>query len=109
MFVYLFVCVYVCSRPISSGTAVSSILGQLRFKAKKIPDPGSGFSENPENPILAGNYRIFLQKYSNFHVENSRNNSANPVTYYLLRRKGRATLKSVEGAQPPPPDSGFSR
>ena len=27
-----------------------------------------------------------------------------PVTYYLLRRKGRATSKNVEGAQPPPPD-----
>ena len=24
----------------------------------------------------------------------------NPVTYYPLRRKGRATYKSVEGAQP---------
>ena len=23
-----------------------------------------------------------------------------PVTYYLLRRKGRATSKNVEGAQP---------
>ena len=32
-----------------------------------------------------------------------------PVTYYLPRRKGRATSKNVEGAQPPPPDSGFSR
>ena len=27
---------------------VSSVLGQLRFQAKKIPDPGSGFSGNPE-------------------------------------------------------------
>ena len=32
----------------------------------------------------------------------------NPVTYYLLRRKGSATSKSVEGAQPSPSDSGFS-
>ena len=42
---------------------------------KKNPDPGSGFSENPENPILEGNHKIFLQKTSNFHVK-SRNNGA---------------------------------
>ena len=44
------------------------VLGQ------KIPDPGSGFSENPEKTILAGNYKIFLQKSSNFYVKNRRNN-----------------------------------
>ena len=31
------------------------------FRLKKIPDPGSGFSENTEKPILAGNrIRNFL-------------------------------------------------
>ena len=81
---------------------------------KNIPDLWSGFSENLEKPISRqNNQKICLEKYSNFHVENRRKMIAlkfkDPVTYYLLRRKGRATSKNVEGAKPPPPDSGFRR
>ena len=54
---------------------VSSVLVTVWFQAKQIPDPGSGFSENSEKPILAGNYKIFLQKSSNFHMKNRGKNS----------------------------------
>ena len=46
------------------------------FRPKRNPDSESGFSENPQKSILAGNYKTFLQKSSNFHVEDRRNNSA---------------------------------
>ena len=52
------------------------------------------------------NLRIFMWKIAEIIVLSD---FTNPVTYYLLRRKGRATSKSVEGAQPPPPNSGFNR
>jgi len=84
-----------------------------------IKNSGSGVrflrkSGKTEKPISRqNNQKICLEKYSNFHVENRRKMIAlkfkDPVTYYLLRRKGRATSKNVEGAQPPLPDSGFSR
>jgi len=45
--------------------------------SQKFPDPWSGFSENPEKLILAENYKIFLQKSSNFHVKNRRINNDN--------------------------------
>ena len=52
-------------------------LTQICFNTNKILDPGSGFSENPEKPISRqNNHKISFQKYSNFHVENRRNDSA---------------------------------
>ena len=47
---------------------------------KKNPDPGSSFSGNPEKPILAGNYKIFLQKSSNFQLKNRRDNILSDFT-----------------------------
>ena len=71
--------------PISSGTAgpiwLNFLLLALSWSRDgfrpKNPDPGSGFSVNPEKPILVGNYKIFLQKSLNFHVKNRQNNSDN--------------------------------
>ena len=56
--------------------------------------------------IFGKNLRIFIWKITEMIALSD---FKNPVTYYLLRRKGRATSKNVEGAQPPPPNSGFSR
>ena len=76
----LYVCLYVCVPLNNSGTAepiwinfflLAPSWSRDGFRLKKI-----GFSENPENPILAGNFKTFLQKYSNFHVKNLRNNNA---------------------------------
>ena len=52
---------------------------------KKNADLGSGFSENPEKTILAGNYKIFLQKSSNIHVKNRWNDSDNNDKWATLQ------------------------
>ena len=66
---------YVCLKLNNSGTAgpiglnfflLALSWSQDGFRLKKIPDPGSGFSDDPENPILAGNYKLFLQKIFEF-------------------------------------------
>ena len=44
---------------------------------QKNPDLGPGFSENPEKPILTGNYKIFLHKSSIFCVKNRQKDSDN--------------------------------
>ena len=57
MFACLFACVFVCVRLNNSGTAgpiwlnfflLAPSWSQSGFRLKKNPDPGSGFSGNPE-------------------------------------------------------------
>ena len=89
-------------------------LNQICFNTNKFLDRVSGFPKIRKNRFpakiiikyLFKNVRIFMWKIAEMIALSD---FKNPVTYYLLRRKGRATSKNVEGAQPPPPDSGFSR
>ena len=75
VFICMYVCMYVCLKLNNSGTAgpiwlslflLAPSWSRDGFRLKKNPDPGSGFSENPKKPILAGNYKIFLQKIFEF-------------------------------------------
>jgi|OM-RGC.v1.034111666 hypothetical protein len=52
-------------------------LGHGMVLGQKNLDPRSGFSVNPEKPILAGNCKIFLQKSSISSLKDCQNNSDN--------------------------------
>jgi len=72
---------------------------------QKNSGSGFGFSENPEKPISGqNNHKIFCKNLRIFMWKIAKmialSDFKNPVTYYLLTRKGRATSKNVEGAQP---------
>ena len=118
----MFACVFVCLWPISSGTAgpiwlnfflLAPSWSRDGFRPKKFRIQDPVFPKIRKNRFwreilkyFCKNVRIFMWKIFEIIVLS---NFTNSVIYYLLRRKGRATSKSVEGAQPPPPDSDFSR
>ena len=84
---------------------------QKRFRIRSPVFPKIRKNRFPAKIIikyLFKNVRIFMWKIAEMIALSD---FKNPVTYYLLRRKGRATSKNVEGAQgaAPAPDSGFSR
>ena len=56
------VCLCVCVSFNNSGTAgpIWLQLGHEMVLGQKNPDLGTHFSENPEKPILAENYKTFL-------------------------------------------------
>ena len=119
----LSVCLFVCLSLNNSGTAgpiwlnyflLAPYCSRDGFRQKRFWIRGPVFPKIRKNQFpakifikyLSKNVQIFMWKIAEMIALSD---FKNPVTYYLLRRKGRATSKNVEGAQPPPPDSGFSR
>ena len=110
MFAYMCVCL----RPISSGMAgpiwlnfflLAPSWSRDGFRPKKFRIRDPDFPKIRKNRFwreiikyFCKNLRIFMWKMAEMIVLCDFTNS---VTYYLLRRKGRATFKSVEGAQLP--------
>ena len=95
----------VCLKLSNSGTAgppvllnffVRSVLVTRWFWAKKS-DAGSSFFRKSGKPILI--YTIFLQKSSNFHGENYRNNSAKRLYILSSEKEGQGHFqKRIRGA-----------
>ena len=111
------VCVFVCVRLNNSGMAGPILVNffllapswsESGFRPKKFRIRGLVFPKIRKNRFpakiiikyLFKNVRIFIWKIAEMIALSD---FKNPVTYYLLRKKGRATSKNVEGAQAPPP------
>ena len=75
---YKVIRVFVCLKLNNFGTGGPIWLNGMVLDQKN-PDPGSGFSENPENPILAGNYKFF---------SNILSSEAEGQSHFQKRRRG---------------------
>ena len=67
---------------------------------KKNPNPGSGFSENPEKHFWQEIIKDFLQKPSNFHVKNHHDSIVATMISERLYKFSNILSSEVQGQNP---------